>query len=96
MRLSVPKDSRMLPYPQSSPENPHSITSPQSSRGILSRNGHTGSVVLAASSSARASLFARYWTPARAPAYPAPRSLLVARKNPPRAPFLSAQLNRSV
>ena len=59
---------------------------PRSSRRILSRNGPSGSVVQAASSSARASLFARYWTPARAPAYPAPRSLLVLRKNPPRSP----------
>jgi hypothetical protein len=55
----------------------------------LNQNDAIGSVVLAASSSARASLFARSWSQPWAFNRPAPRSRLVLRKNPPRHPYPS-------
>jgi len=56
-------------------------------RQALGRNDSMGSVVLAASSSARASLFARYGSQPWASYRPTPRSRLVLRRNPPRHPF---------
>ena len=53
----------------------------------LSRNDSIGSVVLAASSSARALLFARSGSQPWAFHRPAPRSRLVFQKNPQRHPF---------
>ena len=62
----------------------------------LSRNDSIGSVVLAASSSARASLFVVRWLLAspRVSSWPAPHSCLVEQKNPPGSPSRSSQLNR--
>jgi hypothetical protein len=52
--------SEKSPYPRSLPENPNLIAlHPEASRRMPSRNGFMGAVVLATSSSARASLFAR-------------------------------------
>ena len=51
-----------------------------------SANDSMGWAVLAAPSSARALLFARSGSQARASSRPAPRSRLVLRKNPPRHP----------